>query len=107
MLIVVFMNVIASFLLKSGAKNIEANGVTISTLLDKHIAVGAVCYGFAFLGYVIALRYLPLFQAQSMAILQYLFVLIGSYWLFHEVMTPIQVMGCVLLLSGLVCVLFG
>ena len=104
---VVVLNATATFFLKAGAKNLSSAGISLVSIFDRYIISGTLCYALAFIGYILALRHLPLFQAQSIAILQYLFVLIGSYWLFHEVMTPIQVMGCVLLLSGLVCVLFG
>ena len=67
-------------------------------------ALSILCYGSGFLSYVVALKYIPLFVAQSFLATQYVLMITLSYLVFNEQISAYQGIGMLLILSGLALV---
>lgn len=67
----------------------------------RYMLIAIACYATGFFSYIVALKFIPLFVAQSLLISQYVAMVLLSSIVFHESMTPYQVGGMALILIGL------
>ena len=85
-------------LLKSGsaAESFVAQLFTPATIL------GLVCYGLSFVGFIFAIRNIPLAVAGPTSALTYVAGALAGVFLFKEVLGPMQIAGIALVVVGVV-----
>ena len=72
-----------------------------SIFTNLYIFLGLVCYGLSFIAWMLVLSKMKLSVAYPSVSLVYVTVIIGSHFLFKEPISMYQVIGIVLILSGL------
>lgn len=102
MLPVVAINVCASLLLKIGAS--EPAAPILLNFLSWRSFCGLMCFGFGGLAYAWLLRYVPLGVAQAVLSSQYIFTILGAWFLLHEQVDAIQIIGFILVGVGIALV---
>lgn len=103
MLVVVAGNVTANLLIKLGA-NQPASRALLG-VVTWHTVLGVGCFGASLLFYAWVLRRIPLFAAQSIAVLQFVGVILGAALLFSEPIALRQWLGIGVILLGLLLVI--
>ena len=96
-----FLNILGGYFAKLSALHVT----TTDNGYIKYIFLAIVCYGFGFLSYILALRFIPLFIAQSLLILQYVAMILLSLLLFREQLSYTQGIGIGLILFGLILII--
>ncbi|MBO4335710.1 MAG: EamA family transporter [Desulfovibrio sp.] len=104
MLLTVLCNVSANLFLKAGSSGQPASFLGF---LNLKICLGLFMFAVGALFYIAALRIGSLSVSQAIVSLQYVGVLIGAYVIFHEQLTPFQILGCVLVGLGMLMVTRG
>lgn len=99
---IIFINVTASLLLKSGA-NAERLPLFFNFISFKSF-LGLMCFGFGGLAYAWILRFVPLNIAQAVLSSQYIFTLLGAYFILNESFDRIQGIGFVIIAFGIALV---
>lgn len=102
MLPVVALNVCASLLLKLGSMDRPAP--LLLGLLSWRSFFGLACFGVGGLAYAWILRYVPLGVAQAVGASQYIFTVLGAWWLLHEHIDGVQLVGFLLVGLGIALV---
>lgn len=70
--------------------------------------LGIICYGLSFLFYIFLLNKLELSLLSPITIgVVYVMLMITAVIVFHEQFTPAKIIGCVLILIGVMLVLFS
>lgn len=100
---IVFINVLAGLLLKSGA--MQPNHPIFLNLLSIRSFLGLLCFGLGGLAYAWALRYVPLSIAQAILASQYVFVLLGAWLIFQEPIDSIQFAGFIFVGIGIALII--
>ena len=93
----ILLGVAGQLLLKTGATR---GGAVLQQFLSPWTIAGLACYFAAALGYILALRTLPLSIAYPTVASSYIVVMLASYLLFRE---PLTLTG----LAGAGCIVFG
>ena len=100
---VVWLNVCASLLLKTGANLDKAP--LLFNLLSWRSFWGLACFGLGGLAYAWILRYVPLGVAQAVLASQYVFTVLAAWLLLRERIDPLQAAGFILIAIGIALVL--
>lgn len=85
-------------LLKSGA----ASEDFMAQILNPATILGLVCYGLSFVGFIFAIRNIPLAVAGPTSALTYVAGAVAGVLLFKEVLSPAQIGGIALVIVGVV-----
>lgn len=101
--------VCGQFLIKQGMTILGPQEFSLKTIwvlvklvfTNFYILFGLACYGLGFLAWVYVLSKMKLSQAYPATSLIYVFVILGSHFLFKESITIYQIIGIVLILGGL------
>lgn len=96
------INVCANLLLKIGASDRPA--ALLLNFLSWRSFAGLLCFGFGGLAYAWLLKYVPLGVAQAVLASQYIFTILGAWFLLHENMTAMQIAGFILIGTGIALV---
>ena len=99
-LIAIFFHACASILLKYGAINMEVYNIT-NILRNYFYIVSLLFLLFQALSWQFALKKYELHHAYTFMSLYYPMIMIASYFLFGEKITPGNVTGIVLIIAGL------
>lgn len=83
------------------AKLAASSSDTINLVLT---FVAISCYGTAFITYILALKYIPLFVVQSLLASQYVMMVAISYFIFRESISLSQGIGIVMIFGGIALV---
>lgn len=67
----------------------------------RYVLLALSCYGLGFFSYIFALKYIPLFVAQSLLVSQYVFMVAISFMVFDEPISLPQGLGIALIFAGL------
>ena len=102
MLPVIGLNVAANVVLKIGAG--MPRSPLLAGVLSWHSFVGLCLFGGAGLIYALILRHIPLNLAQMLLSLQFVLTLLASYFLLHEALTSLQMVGALLIVAGILCI---
>lgn len=100
---IVFINVLAGLLLKSGA--MQPNHAIFLNLLSIRSFFGLFCFGLGGLAYAWALRYVPLGIAQAILASQYVFVILGAWLIFDESIDSVQLAGFIFVGIGIALII--
>jgi drug/metabolite transporter (DMT)-like permease len=100
MLAVVCLNITANGFLKQGSLQVH-QGASWFNLMS---VIGALAFASAFLLYIFALQTLPLYLAQSLAVLQFVGAMLISRWFFLEKISSLQLLGITMIVAGIVLV---
>ncbi|PRR80228.1 putative 4-amino-4-deoxy-L-arabinose-phosphoundecaprenol flippase subunit ArnF [Clostridium liquoris] len=110
-LISVFLGALGQVLVKYGAVNLDLNfspghliGSIISILKNFSVMSGIISYGVSFLLWIKVLSKVELSYAYPMVSLGYVLVMIFSYFLFKENITPLRIAGVLFIILGVVLV---
>ena len=110
LVIALVLNAAANLLIKAAATAREASGsppaAGLAGLVQTYVSVpfvlGVLCFGLNLLAYTQALKKLPISEAYPMMVsLGYLIILVVSWFLFDEHLTPQRYIGAGLMLVGL------
>lgn len=99
LLFCVACNTFANILLKSGAQLPPTPWLL--HIMSWRSFLGLAVFGIGGVIYAAALRNVSLGVAQSVLVLQYVGILFCSWLFFHEVFSPRQLAGCVLIIAGM------
>lgn len=105
----ILSSVVGQFLLKKGMIIIGPQELSFKVVLfliksifnNIYIFFGLVCYGLSFISWLLVLSKIKLSAAYPALSLIYVFVIIGSYFLFKETITVFQIIGIFLIIGGL------
>jgi multidrug transporter EmrE-like cation transporter len=107
LLVAVLVNACGNVLIKVGMNNAGALNLTepfkavISIFLNPSVLAGISCYIIALVGYSFTLSRMNLSVAYPvMSGLGFVVIQISSYYLLHEKIQPLQIIGCLTILSG-------
>ena len=100
LLFCVVCNTCANILLKSGARLPSAPWLL--HVMSWRSFLGLAVFGLGGVVYAVALRRVSLGVAQSVLVLQYVGILLCSWFFFNETFSPRQLAGCVLIIAGVV-----
>jgi undecaprenyl phosphate-alpha-L-ara4N flippase subunit ArnE len=103
MLAVVCLNITANGFLKQGALQVH-QGASWFNLMS---VIGALAFASAFLLYIFALQTLPLYLAQSLAVLQFVGAMLVSRLFFLEKISGLQWLGIAMIVAGILVVGFA
>lgn len=101
----VLCNIAANLLIKSGTYH--AASPYLLGILSWRSLGGLGVFGASAVFYVLALKNGPLNLSQSIAILQYVGVLVGAHLLFGEIFSFVQVVGAIFLCLGVFLIVIG
>ena len=106
----VVFSVLGQLFLKAGAQHLAGQGRLAflwSAISDVRVLSGIVAWAASTLCWLYVLRVAPLSRAYGLTSLTYVLVLIASVYLFGEQVRPVHVLGTVLIVTGIVCLLYG
>ncbi|KAJ51586.1 multidrug transporter EmrE-like cation transporter [Clostridium tetanomorphum] len=110
-LVSVFLGALGQILVKVGAVNLNLNfssGYLVSSLVSilKNIPVmsGIISYGLSFLLWIKVLSKVELSYAYPMVSLGYVLVMLFSYFIFKENITPLRILGIAFIILGVILV---
>lgn len=93
-------NTCANILLKSGAR--LPPSPWLLHVMSWRSFLGLAVFGFGGIVYAVALRRVSLGVAQSVLVLQYVGILLCSWFFFNETFSPRQLAGCALIVAGII-----
>lgn len=102
MLPVIAINVCANLLLKIGAS--ESPVPLLLNFLSWRSFLGLLCFGIGGLAYAWLLRFVPLGVAQAVLASQYIFTVGGAWFLLHEHIDGVQLLGFIFVGIGIALV---
>lgn len=110
-LISVFLGALGQILVKVGAVNLDLNfspshlvPSIISILKNLPVMSGIISYGISFLLWIKVLSKVELSYAYPMVSLGYVLIMIFSYFLFKENITPLRIVGVLFIIVGVILV---
>lgn len=110
-LISVFLGALGQILVKVGAVNLDLNfspshlvPSIISILKNLPVMSGIISYGLSFLLWIKVLSKVELSYAYPMVSLGYVLIMIFSYFLFKENITPLRIVGVLFIIVGVILV---
>lgn len=114
-LISVFLAVVGQLLLKMGMLRVGKFSFNISTLVHQYVKIllnpfviaGLVGFFISMLIWLYVLSRMELSLAYPFVALNYVLILFGSYFLFKEAITPMKVIGVVVIIIGVYLVARG
>jgi len=100
---------VGQFLIKKGMMVLGSQEFDFKTIVflirsiftNFYLFFGLVSYGLSFLFWMLALSKLKLSVAYPAVSLMYIFIMIGSYFIFKESISVYQIIGIILILTGL------
>ncbi len=114
-LVSVFLAVVGQMLLKMGMLRIGKFSFNISTLVSQYMKIflnpfviaGLVGFFISMLIWLYVLSRMELSLAYPFVALNYVLILFGSYFLFKETITPLKIVGVVVIIVGVYLVARG
>lgn len=106
LLIMVLLTSSAQFLIKKGSQQLSLNQGTwcfVKSLFSKSVLIGGLLTLLAPVFYILALRTLPLSTAYIFSSLNVVIVTLIGHFAFREPLPKIQVIGVILIVSGILC----
>lgn len=110
-LISVFLGALGQILVKFGAVNLDLNfspdhlvQSLISIIKNVPVMSGIISYGISFLLWIKVLSKVELSYAYPMVSLGYVLIMIFSYFLFKENITPLRITGVIFIIVGVILV---
>ncbi|NEZ46107.1 transporter [Clostridium niameyense] len=107
----VFLGALGQVLVKYGAVNLDLNFTgkyliqsILSILKNLPVMLGIISYGISFLLWIKVLSKVELSYAYPMVSLGYVLVMIFSYFLFKENITPLRILGIACIILGVILV---
>lgn len=95
---------IGQLLFKKVSINVNQNNSLFSIGVFGTFSLAIFIYGLATLFWIYILKTTPLNQAYSFMALSFVFVTIGSYWFFNEIITSQFIIGLLLIIIGLMAI---
>jgi drug/metabolite transporter (DMT)-like permease len=92
----------ANLLLKIGSATDLSRG--LAAYLDWRILTGLALFALSAIFYLLLLRRVPLNVAQSFMALQFVGVILGSYFILHEPLSALRMVGVLFIAIGIVLV---
>ena len=107
LIIATLLSVVAgNILLKLGA--LETSEKTfVQTLLHWQIALGIMIFGAGAIFYMMLLKRIPLNVAQSVLVGQFVGVILASYFILHEPLSALRLVGIALITIGIAVVVMS
>lgn len=111
----VFLGVAGQLVLKTGVSNIgplalgksRLSRTVLSLFMSPAIGVGLALYGVGTFFWLVALSQVALGYAYPFISLSYIFILLASWWLFNEEISPVRIVGVVAICLGVYAVASG
>jgi len=111
----IFLAVVGQLLLKIGMLRIGKFSFNVSTLVPQYIKIllnpfviaGLVGFFISMLIWLYVLSRMELSFAYPFVALNYVLILFGSYFLFRETITPLKIVGVVVIIIGVYLVARG
>lgn len=105
LLLSMILGMIGQFLLKKGVLSspLEPNFIALmKTFISPYVILGFTMYGLSSISWLFVLKKLPLSIAYPTLSLSYIIIVIMSYFLFSEPLTPSKIIGVLLIMTGVI-----